>query len=288
MKTPQKKINELISTVIIISSLALAGCSKEAETISESEQQTTQTVVTTTESTTEATTTTTTEATTTTTTEATTETTTESTYEENEYYSLVEKGNYSSSSTYQYVIHKITAKKDCKISATAVVYDKNGSVIGKDEDEIVLVKGKNNYFKFLFSDISAKELSNATIEYSSVLKKDLSDSNRAEDREIFKSLHSEDDDIDVDIIQMTDESHKKNKLFITLSFVWGEMSYFDKYKILFYKKDKIVGCQDGYINVHAENIKAIGDKEVVEIWVPSSAKGFDRIEYIFEPYDYVL
>ena len=277
MKTPQKKINELISTVIIISSLALAGCSKEAETISESEQQTTQTVVTTTESTTEATTTTTIEATTTTTMEATTETTARDTYFHNDYYDVVDEGFYTKGLD-QYIIHKVYGRIDGKIEASAIAYDADGNVIGKATNDLLIMDDNYNFIEYKFDDT---DLTNANISYSATYKElYISTATRVADISISQSLSGS-------YVKLNSWNTKKDKtLYLSLELNGSELSYLDKFKVLYYKEGKIVGSGSFYFSSKAKGLTHSGATDVAELSIPSSAKGFDDLVFIFEPSEY--
>ena len=260
------------------------GTSTEGEITSTSDQATVTT-------TTEATTTSATEASTTTTiqttsssentSDVTAETSeTKSAYEENDYYSLVETGSFKT--YYNQVVHKVKAKTTCRVEVTALAYDSNGDIIDKTSDDVVLVKGQYSCFHFTFSDLSDKEFKNAVIEYSAVLKRDLTDTLLAVDYEISASLGNK-NIFEVDLVKY---NSKKNSLYLTFEYTRGDMGIFDQFRIIFYKGDKIVGYEDGYFNVYADGLKNVGDKDVAEIRIPSSAKKYDRIEYIYAPSEF--
>ena len=287
------KIKKLLTkalgvTLIMSISLPIASCSSGSpETIGSS--------VDTTESTTETSEITTqeesmaenTEEITSTTTEATTTTAeTTATYENNQYYSLEDSGSFVEkrySGDVINIIHKVKANVTCSIEASAIAYDENGDVLDKVTDEVTLVKDEYNFFLFQFKDISVKEFKKATIEYSSAIKYDLSETTRAVDYDLTQQIGTFDSPFEV---IMTKFSKKKDKFYLSLEFQKGYLDYFDKFKILFYKGDKIVGCEDGYFNIYAEGLKKAGDKDVVKMSIPESAKKFDKIEFFFEPQIY--
>lgn len=279
-----KKARNVISLLLTVSMLCITAACSSGNTEEETSETTTETEATTTTveaTTTEATTTIQTTSSPADTSDVTVETSeTRSAYEENDYYSLVETGSFKT--YHNQVVHKVKAKATCRIEVTALAYDSNGDIIDKTSDDVVLVKGQYSCFHFTFSDLSDKEFKNATIEYSAVLKRDLTDTLRAVDYEIFTSL-GDDNIFEVALVK---HNSKKNSLYLTFEYTRGDMSVFDEFRILFYKGDKIIGYEDGYFSVYADGLKNVGDKDVAEISIPSSAKKYDRIEYIYVPSEF--
>ena len=72
-----------------------------------------------------------------------------------------------------------------------------------------------------------------------------------------------------------------HSLYITFKQVVDELGSFAKFKLLYYKGDKIVGTEDGYFNISAENLNGNGSTDVAELWILEGE--FDKVEYVFEP-----
>ena len=184
----------------------------------------------------------------------------DSDYISNEYYDIVETACYKSRYGTTYLIHKVLAKQDVSLSSTIIATAADGSVIGKRSDEIVLTEGQFNYFHYAFEE----NISNATL---SVKVKSEDDSFFLGEREA---------------VEMVTYNQSGENLYITLKQVKDEIGSFAKFKLLYYKEDKIVGFEgDGYIDVYAENLEGEGTTDVASIWV--YGENFDRIEFIFEP-----
>lgn len=217
--------------------------------------------------------------------EITTTTTAETpaTYENNQYYSLEKTSSFVSSSysgdTIN-IVHKVKAKTTCSIEVTAIAYDENNDVLDKSTDDVTLVKNEYNFFLFQFKDVDAKEFKNANVEFSSSLEYDFTNTIRAEDYDITQQIGTYESPFEV---IMTKFNKKKDKFYLSVEFQKGYLDSFDKFRILFYKGDDIVGCEDGYFNIYAEGLKKAGDKDVIEMSIPESAKDFDNIEFFFDP-----
>ena len=82
-------------------------------------------------------------------------------------------------------------------------------------------------------------------------------------------------------VEMVQYNQTGDDLFITFKQNVDELDYFAKFKLLFYKGDKIVDTEDGYFNIYAENLNGNGATDVAKIW--AYGIDYDRIEYIFEP-----
>ena len=196
------------------------------------------------------------------TTESTTEATTEAssgTYEENQYYDIVEETSYSNSIGDTIVIHKVMAKQDVSVDATIIAYDEDGNVIDKASSDVELTKGKYNYFKYYFDG----DISNASLEATATAK---DPSWMIGDR---------------DAVEMEKYNVSGNDLYITFKQTGNEIGSFAKYKLLFYKDGQIVGSEEGYFSVSAQNLNGKGSTDVAEIWI--YGEEFDEIEYMYEP-----
>lgn len=183
----------------------------------------------------------------------------ENTYEHNEYYDIVETSSFQNSIGTTIVIHKVLAKKDVSVSATLLAYGSDGNVIGKSSDDIVLTAGQNNFFRYSFEG----DISSASIQENAQAKKDSFMTGERNGVEMVQYNQTDDD------------------LYITFKQNVDELDYFAKFKLLFYKGDKIVDTEDGYFNIYAENLNGNGATDVAKIW--AYGIDYDRIEYIFEP-----
>ena len=195
-------------------------------------------------------------------TEAATETVaenTQNTYENNEYYDIVETSSFQDYFGDTIVIHKVLAKKDVTISATLLAYDTNGNIIGKSSDDIVLTAGQNNFFRYYFEG----DISSASIQANAQAKKDS-----------FMTGER-------NAVEMVQYNHTGDNLYITFKQNVDELDYFARFKLLFYKGDKIVDTEDGSFSIYTENLNGNGATDVAEIW--TFGIDYDKIEYIFEP-----
>ena len=183
----------------------------------------------------------------------------ENTYEHNEYYDIVETSSFQNSIGTTIVIHKVLAKKDVSVSATLLAYGSDGNVIGKSSDDIVLTAGQNNFFRYSFEG----DISSASIQANAQAKKDSFMTGERNGVEMVQYNQTDDD------------------LYITFKQNVDELDYFAKFKLLFYKGDKIIDTEDGYFNIYAENLNGNGATDVAKIW--AYGIDYDRIEYIFEP-----
>ena len=181
------------------------------------------------------------------------------TYEHNKYYDIVETASFKNSIGYTIVIHKVLAKQNVSVSATLLAYGADNSVIGKSSDDIVLTEGKYNFFRYSFEG----DVSNASIQANANAK---SDSFMTGER---------------NVVEMTQYNLSGDDLYITLQQTGDEIGAFAKFKLLFYKGDKIVDTEDGYFNIYAQNLNGKGSTDVAKIWAYGT--DFDRIEYIYEP-----
>lgn len=188
-----------------------------------------------------------------------TDVTDEGTYDNNNCFDIVEKSSFIDIAGYTHVIHKVKGKKDSSVSATMLAYDSAGNVIGKGQDEIVITKGENNFFEYLFES----DVSKATFEVNANIQ---SDSFLTGERSA---------------VEMESYNQSGDNLYITVKQVGDELSSFEKYKILFYKGGKIVDTEKGYFTVSAEGLNGKGSKDTIEVWVYN--KDFDKIEFIYEP-----
>lgn len=183
------------------------------------------------------------------------------TYDSNIYYDIVESGSYSNSIGSTIIIHKVKAKEDISVSSTCLAYASDGSVIGKSSDDIVLTEGEYNYFKYTFDRDC--DVSNATFDFNAQPKKD---SFMIGERKC---------------VEMTTYNHSGDDLYLTLKQTGDSIGSFAKFKIIMYKGSTIVGTEDGYFSVYAENLNGKGSTDVAKVWV--FGKDFDKIDYIYEP-----
>ncbi|MBQ8108222.1 MAG: hypothetical protein IJ129_05695 [Ruminococcus sp.] len=184
---------------------------------------------------------------------------TENTYEHNEYYDIVQTALIKDSLGDTTVIHKVQAKQDTTISASLIAYGADGSVIGKDSNDIVLTKDKYNFFQYYFEG----DISNAELKANFQAK---------EDSFVVGERNA---------VEMVRYDQSGEDLYVTLEQTGDEVSSLSGFKLLFYKGDQIVGAEDGYFNIYAENLNGKGSTDVAEVWVYDM--DFDRVEYVYEP-----
>lgn len=184
----------------------------------------------------------------------------QNTYMNNEYYDVVEVSTYNDFMGDTVMIHKVLAKKDVSITGTIIAYeDDRSTVIDKSTDDIVLTAGRYNFFRYRFDG----DVSNAPIQPSAKVETDdfmLGDRNT------------------VAVVQYNQHD---NHLYFTFKQVAEELGPFAKFKLLFYKGDKIIDTTEGFFATSAKNLNGIGTSDVAEISVYNI--DYDRFEYIFEP-----
>ena len=185
--------------------------------------------------------------------------TTPETYESNSYFDVVQRGEYKNLIGYTHIIDKVSAKKSGSVKATVIAKSPDGTVIGKNEDTIYLVEGKTNYFSYSFDE----DVSNATFD---ITVKEIDDYMK----------HG-----DPDAIEMVSWNVSGSSLYITVSQTKDNLGTFGEYKVLFLKGGQIVGAQEGYIDIFADNLDGVGSSDVIEEWVYDEE--FDDIEFIYEP-----
>lgn len=185
---------------------------------------------------------------------------TEDAYISNDYFEVVETATLKNTIGYTEMVHKVLAKKNVSVSSTVLVYsDDDNSVLEKTSDDIVLTEGEYNYFHYSFQN----DVSNAGLKITANVS--------ADSFMIGKR----------DAVEMVQYNQNGDYLYITFKQIVDDLDYFSKYKLLFYKDDKIIDTDDGYFSTHAENLKSNGDTDVAEIRVRGI--DYDRFEYIFEP-----
>ena len=82
-------------------------------------------------------------------------------------------------------------------------------------------------------------------------------------------------------VEMVQYNQTGDDLYITFKQNVDNLDYFAKFKLLFYKDDKIVDTEDGYFSTCVENLNGNGATDAAKIWAYGT--DYDRIEYIFEP-----
>ena len=183
----------------------------------------------------------------------------ENTYQHNALYDIVDAAVYRNSIGSTVFVHKLLAKKSATVSCTLLAYAPDGSVIGKSSDEIILTEGKTNYFRYEFS----ADLSEATFQTNAQAKKD---SFMIGER---------------NAVEMTQYNQSGDQLYLTLEQTGDDIGSFAKFKLLFYKDDKIVDTEDGYLSLYAPNLNGKGSSDVASVWVYGT--DYDRIEFMYEP-----
>lgn len=180
-------------------------------------------------------------------------------YESNKYYDIVEEATFENSIGYTIVVQKVIAKQNASIEATLLAFDTNGDVIGKSTDKITLTEGKANYFRFSFEN----DISKATIQSSWKYE---------EDSFLIGERNA---------VEMVKYNQAGNDLYITFKQTGDDLGSFARFKLLFYKGNKIVDEDEGSFIVYAKNLSGKGSTDVASIWAYGIE--YDRIEYIFEP-----
>ncbi len=183
----------------------------------------------------------------------------EGTYEHNPYYDVVETASYKDSIGYTHLIHKVLAKQDISVDATVIAYGKDDKILGKSNDSVALTKDKYNYFSYTFE----KDIKDARLDVTM---------NTSDDKFTAGERNG------VEMVKYQIDGHS---LYITFKQVVDELGSFAKFKLLYYKGDKIVGTEDGYFNISAENLNGNGSTDVAELWIHEGE--FDKVEYVFEP-----
>ena len=182
------------------------------------------------------------------------------TYMNNDYYDVVETATFKNSINDTVVIHKVLAKKDVSVTGTLLAYeDDESTVIGKSTDDIVLTAGQYNFFRYSFdSDVS--------------------------DAPVQPGCQVQQDSVMVgerNAVEMVTYNQNERHLYITFKQNTDEIGSFARFKLLFYKDDKIVDTEDGYFTTYAKNLNGNGSSDVVKL--RDSSEEYDRFEYIFEP-----
>lgn len=181
----------------------------------------------------------------------------ENNYEHNEYYDIVETSTIQNSGRYTTLVHKVLAKQDAYTSATLLAYDADGNVLDKSSDGIILTKGQYNFFKYVFNgDISTADIQTA------VQSKKLSFA-----------------DIQRKGVEMVKFNQTDDNLYITFKQNIEDFGT-ARYKLLFYKDEKIVDTEDGIFSLSLKNLTGKDTTDVAEISVYAD---YDRFEYIYQP-----
>ena len=183
----------------------------------------------------------------------------EESYYENDTFEVTYKTLYNNILNDSTIIHKVYASKTKDVEATVIAYDLNGNVIGKATDEIELVEGQYNYFRYHFST----DVSNATFEVKVQIKEP-------------SYLRGEEDA--VELVTSSDDGFH---LFLTFKQVKPTFGEFAKFKILYIKDGQVIGDADGYYSVYAENLAGKDTTDVAKLLM--DVDSYDHIEYFFEP-----
>ena len=183
----------------------------------------------------------------------------EESYYENDTFEVTYRTLYNDVLHNSTIIHKVHASKTKDVEATVIAYDVSGNVIGKSTDEIALVEGQNNYFKFYFPT----DVSNATFE----VKVDIKEPSNLRGTE--------------DAVELVTYSSESYEIFLTFKQVKPTVGSFSRFKILYIKNGEVVGDDDGYYSVYAKNLNGEGSTDVAKLLL--ECYDYDYIEYFFEP-----
>ena len=184
---------------------------------------------------------------------------TESSYEHNNFYDIVETSIIKDNlGHYTTVVHKVLAKKDGTASADLIAYGADGNVIDKDSEMIILTEGQYNFFQYVFSN----DISDASIQ-AKVQTKTCSFSSEERNG-----------------VEMVSYNQNGDDLYITFKQNIDDIS-FARFKLLFYKDDKIIDTEDGVFKIRSDYMNGKGDTDVIEISLYNT--DYDRFEYIYQP-----
>lgn len=186
------------------------------------------------------------------------ETINEESYEHNSYFDITDATSSTDLLGGTTIIHKVEAKQDVTVSATMIASSADGSIVGKSDDEIVLTAGQINYFEFYFDG----NISNAQLSTTAKAESD-------------GLLSGERNGVELEKYDINNDS-----VFLTVNQTVDDIS-FAKFKLLYYKDDKLVGSERGYFSTRAKNLDGVGSSDVVKI--STRGKKIDKIEYIYEP-----
>lgn len=174
-------------------------------------------------------------------------------------YDIIETGRHSNGSYKTTVIEKVVGKEDVTVNKTMILKDADGNVIGKSESTINLQAGRNNYFAFNFyADIT----DSTQIETTAKLEPSIARGSN-------------------DAVELVAYNQSGNDLYITLRQTGPNIGVFSQYKLLFYKDGSIVGNEESYFDISADNLNGVGSEDVASEYLFNL--DYDEIEYIYEP-----
>ncbi len=177
------------------------------------------------------------------------------TYESNQYFDVVETYTYQSGK-YTYIVDKILGKAtDKNIDLTMLIYDKNDEVVDKCTADVVV---NNGYYNFIEYAIESPDYDHHTVSYTASSNWDTGDP---------------------DPVKMVKYSIKGKKLLITFEQT-GRTASFAKFKLLLFKKGKLVYAGSYYFNVYVKQLSGVGSIDVAEL---SFSQDYDSIEYYYDP-----
>lgn len=179
-------------------------------------------------------------------------------FESNDYYDVL-YGDVYSNKYYTYLVFAVQAKKDGKASATIYFFDEEGNVVEKKDDTITLCAGYINYFSVYFDNEVPANTYDATVK--------------------VRELSFSEDERQAVVMEKYNVSN--DYLYITVKQTGEVIDYFDKYKILFLKDDRIIGTEDGYLHSDAANLGSKGSTDVAKISLYDT--DFDDFLFIYEP-----
>lgn len=182
-------------------------------------------------------------------------------YINNEYFSIIETGEFIGNPTdVTNIIHKVFAKQGGTISATMTMYDEEDSIIGTFSDSIVLTAGQNTYFRYM---PETEVLANAAEIHVSYLYDN-------------KGLTS-----DRQAIKLVDYRTEEGTVYLNVEQLSDSFDPWSSFKILFYKDNFIVYAQGGSFGSYTKELTKKGDTAEIAVWAFDI--DFDDIEFIYEP-----
>jgi hypothetical protein len=155
------------------------------------------------------------------------------------------------------IIQTVRGKKDAAVRKSVIAKDKDGKVIGKAEDSIMLTAGKETFFRLDFGEQLPPDAT-----FASATAKE------------FGHIGTR------NAVEMVTSNQNGKYLYITFRQIAPQLGAFAKFKILFYSGGKIVADVYHYFSGSAPNLQKEGDEDVAQISVPDQ---YDDFRVFFEP-----
>ena len=160
---------------------------------------------------------------------------------------------------YQYFVYLVEAKKTTEAEIKLVISDKNGNVLDTCSDKISLTKGKQNYFQI----VTDSKYVDSNSKYSMTSKNS-------------SSYHTGDEDA----VKIIKYNKTDDNLYVTVKQTKENLGPYAELKMLFFNGDKLVGSEDCYYSVYAEDLESKGDESIMSIWI--YGVDYTNVEFFFE------